>query len=96
VFTKGDRLWLNIEAKLGSVEATAEDMDGKKIASCLVKGEDSTRREAFRLPSHKPFRLKFAVCGGAKLYAFWSSDSSGKSGGYLGGGSPSSKTLRDE
>jgi hypothetical protein len=49
-----------------------------------------------KLPSHTPFKLKFSVRDGVKLYAFWSSDASGKSGGYLGGGSPSSKTLRDE
>jgi len=96
VFTKGDRLWLNADAKSGSIEVTAEDLSGKRIGTCLLKGEDSTRRQAFKLPSHTPFKLKFSVRDGAELYAFWSSDASGKSGGYLGGGSPSSKTLRDE
>ena len=29
------------------------------------------------------------------LYAFWTSDAKGRSGGYLAGGSPESDTLRD-
>ena len=96
VFTKGDRLWLNVDARAGAVEVTAEDPDGNRLGGCTVGGADSTRYEAFRLAAEKPFRLRFAVRGGAKLYSFWTSDGAGRSGGYLGGGSPSSKTLRDE
>ena len=96
VFTKGDRLWLNVDAREGAVGVIAEDLDGKRLGERKVEGIDATRYEAFKVEPAKPFRLRFAMRGGAKLYAFWMSDASGRSGGYLGGGSPSSKTLRDE
>jgi len=43
----------------------------------------------------RPLRLRFTARD-AQLYAFWFSDASGRSRGYLAGGSPASKTLRDE
>lgn len=95
-FRKGDRLWLNVSARKGKVDVRAEDDKGKRLGECRISGVDSTCCKAFKLISGKPFRLRFSVDGDAELYSFWISDSTGRSGGYLGGGSPCAETLRDE
>lgn len=95
MFTKGDRLWINVNAKGGVLSVVAEGLDGNCLGSCQIQEEDSVKREVFELPTGTPFRLKFSIRGRAKLYSFWTADASGKSGGYLGGGSPESSTLRD-
>jgi len=95
VFTKGDRLWLNVDAKRGAVKVSASDADGVRLGEATYASVDATRLMSFALPADKPFELTFDVTGGAKLYSFWTSDAKGRSGGYLAGGSPESKTLRD-
>lgn len=95
VFSKGDRLWLNLDAKKGSVDVKATAADGKTLGRATYSSVDATRLQAFALPARRPFALSFKMTGGAKLYSFWTSDAKGRSGGYLAGGSPESKTLRD-
>ena len=70
VFTLGDRLRLNVDARKGSVGVMAEDLDGRRLGERKVAGVDSTDFELFPLAAEKPFRLRFDVRGGARLYSF--------------------------
>lgn len=71
VFTKGDRLWLNVDAREGAVGVIAEDLDGKRLGERKIESVDATRYEAFKVEPAKPFRLRFAMRGGARLFSFW-------------------------
>ncbi|HRT28348.1 MAG TPA: hypothetical protein P5527_01010 [Kiritimatiellia bacterium] len=90
VFTKGDRLWVNVDAREGELDVVSGGW--RKT----LKGVDSTRLEVGPLAPNESFTLTFTARGGARLYSFWTSDAKGRSGGYLAGGSPESRTLRDE
>ncbi len=97
VFTRGDRLWLNLDAREGAVTVVATAAaDGRCLGSETFTGVDSTRKSAFALTPGVPFVLTFKLTDGARLYSFWTSDGRGRSGGYLAAGSPESRTLRDE
>ena len=96
VFSKGDRLWVNADARQGELTVRVEGQDGKGFGEKKIAGADSTRLEAGALEANKPFTLVFTSTGGAKLYSFWTGGANGRSGGYLAGGSPESATLRDE
>ena len=71
VFTKGSRLCLNVDSAKGVAAVIAETPDGRRLAECRVEGEDAFCREAFALKPNVPFRLRFALRGGAHLYSFW-------------------------
>ena len=90
VFTRGDRLWINADVRLGELKVASSGG-----LSRTFKGVDSTRLEVGKIMPGREFTLTFTAMGGAKLYAFWTSDAKGRSGGYLAGGSPESETLRD-
>ena len=96
VFDKGDRLWANVDAKKGLCVIRIEDSEGRNFGERKIEGADSTRFEVGALESGKPFRLRITCSGEAKFYSFWTSDGSGKSGGYLAAGAVGSPTLRDE
>lgn len=93
-FTKGDRLFINADVKAGELVIRVAQ-DGKTFGEKRLANVDSTRLEVGALEPRKPFTLTFTASGGAKLYSFWTSDESGKSGGYLAGGSPDCAMLRD-
>lgn len=71
VFTLGNRLRLNVDARAGTVGVIAEGLDGQRLGERKVEGVDSTDFEAFPLTAEKPFRLRLSVRGGARLYSFW-------------------------
>ncbi len=106
-FSQGDRLFLNLKsAPEGTCAVEVLDATGKALqkplTSRILKGVDSTcvevtwRGDAAALANlkNKPIRLRFKTKDAA-LYAFWFSDASGASRGYLAGGSPGHATLRD-
>ena len=96
VFSKGDRLWANVDARQGVLTVRVVGQDGKNFGECKVSGANSTLLEIGEVEANKPFALEFESKGGAKLYSFWTAGGDGRSGGYLAGGSPESETLRDE
>ena len=95
MFSKGDRLWVNADARQGELTVRVEGQDGKCFGEKKILDANSTRLEVGALEANKPFTLVFTSTGGAKLYSFWTGGADGRSGGYLAGGSPESATLRD-
>ena len=95
VFSKGDRLWVNVDARQGELAVRVEGQSGRCFGARKVSGVDSTRLEVGSLEPNKPFSLVFSSTGGARLYSFWTGGADGRSGGYLAGGTPESATLRD-
>ena len=95
VFSKGDRLWVNADARQGGLTVRVEGQDGKCFGEKKISGANSTRLEVGALEANRPFTLVFASTGGAKLYSFWTGGANGRSGGYLAGGSPESASLQD-
>ena len=94
VFSKGDRLWVNVDARQGELTVRVEQ-NGKNFGERKISGVNSTRLEVGALEANNPFTLVFSSTGGAKLYSFWTGGADGRSGGYLAGGSPESTSLRD-
>lgn len=45
---------------------------------------------------NKPVHLQFVLRGSVQLFSFWVSDSTGESGGYMGGGGPGFANARDQ
>lgn len=95
MFSKGDRLWVNADARQGELTVRVEGQDGKSFGERKIAGANSTRFEVGPLEANRPFTLVFTSSGGAKLYSFWTGGADGRSGGYLAGGSPESVTPRD-
>lgn len=104
----GNHLFVNVDAPAGKLTAEIIDPTGKVIEpfnadNSLPLSGDTTRAElrwrgaeSLAAIVGKPVRLRFSLENGA-LYSFWiSPDATGKSGGYLAGGSPGHETLRDE
>ncbi|MDF1815541.1 MAG: hypothetical protein P1V20_25310 [Verrucomicrobiales bacterium] len=104
----GKHLFVNVDAPNGKLTAEIVDADDKAIEpfttdNCIPVTGDKTKTELrwqgatdLAALSGKPVRLRFSLNNGS-LYSFWiSADASGKSGGYLAGGSPGNATLRDE
>ena len=95
MFSKGDRLWVNVDTRQGELTVRVEGQDGKCFGEKKISVKDSTRLEVGALEANRPFTLVFVSTGGARLYSFWASGTDGRSGGYLAGGSPGSASLRD-
>lgn len=71
VFTVGDRLFVNVETGGGEIEVTAENLSGQRIGERRIGHDvDSTHYEVFRIPAHKPFRLRFTLRDDARIYSF--------------------------
>jgi hypothetical protein len=98
-FSKGDRLFVNVNTPDGRLRVEVLDADGRVIEGLSVTDSvpvsvDSTLEE-IRWNSHKslaglqnqPIRLRFHLTNG-QLYAFWVSDASGASHGYVAAGGP--------
>jgi hypothetical protein len=107
VFSSGSRLFVNADTRGGELRVEVLDqqsnpIDGLTLAACLPVSEDSTIREIrwqdganLQALCDQPVRFRFHVTNGS-LYAFWVSDVSGASGGYLAGGGPGYASLKDE
>ncbi len=100
VLFRGKRLFVNLDAPNGELDAEVLDVDGKPIppftaANCNKVTGDSTLWQVtwkgasdLSAASGKPVRLRFHVKNG-KLYAFWvSPDTTGASHGYVAAGGP--------
>ena len=104
---RGSRFFVNADARFGSlaVEVTDEKgvaFEGYRAADCrsLVR-TDSTKRELSWVGGDlakfagRPVRFRFKLRV-TTLYSFWvSAKPTGESGGYLGGGGPAYRGLRD-
>lgn len=103
----GGRLFVNLAAPAGRlrfalVTPEGEDIEGYTFAECVPACTDSTSLElSWRQNADvsamvgSSVRLKFELFDGS-LYSFWfSSDSTGKSGGYVAAGGPAFATNRD-
>ena len=107
VFNRGTRLFVNADTAGAELRAEVLSADGHAVAGltcdlCEPVSEDTTLREV-RWKGGKdlgalrgqPVRFVFRLSGG-KLYAFWISDESGASRGYLAGGGLGYDSLKDE
>ncbi|MBR4172113.1 MAG: glycosyl hydrolase family 32 [Kiritimatiellae bacterium] len=105
-FTSGDRLYVNANAAGGSLRAELLDVDGKTLpgfgqedsvpfAGNAVRAELRWKGGSLSSLHGKPIRIRFHTTE-TQLYAFWFSGSNGESRGYLAGGAPGHRTLRDE
>ena len=96
-FDTGDRLFVNAAAK-GSLAAEILDASsGEVLATGSAAGFDATKTcLATDLKKCRGREIKVRFIGkDASLYAFWFSDEKGVSRGYLAGGGPGYKGLRD-
>ena len=104
----GSHFFVNADARFGRLAVEVLGADGKVVPGFAAEDcaamdrEDSTRREItwkggdLKRFAGQPvsFRFKMRV---ATLFSFWvSPKKTGESGGYLGGGGPDYKGLRDE
>ena len=99
-------LCVNADAKGGELRAELLDAQGRAIegfgaAACEPMASDATRHRltwkggrTLDALGDAPVRIRFHLKRG-KLYAFWTSDEGGASGGYLAGGGPGYGSLRD-
>ena len=96
-FTVGDRLWVNANAGGGALAVELLDADGNVLAASEDWYGNATKAALLAgLSSYagRTVRLRFTARD-AQLYAFWFSDASGRSRGYLAGGAPGQSGLRD-
>jgi hypothetical protein len=107
VMFSGSHLFVNADARFGSVAAEILDGSGRPVpgfsaADCVpIVREDTTKRElTFRGGSlssfaGKPVSLRFRLHV-ATLFSFWiSTKATGESGGYLSAGGPAYGSHRD-
>ena len=106
-FSRGDRLFVNVDDPKGLLRAEIADANGVPIegftfADCTPLAVDSTRAMIawkgdgnLTALQNRPVRVRFNLTNGA-LYAFWFADKSGASHGYLAGGSPGHAGLVDD
>lgn len=106
-FSQGTRLFVNADAKNGELRAEVLKADGGELAAftrvrCEPVRSDSTLREIrwegnpdLAALRGQPVRFRFWLTH-ASLYAFWVSGADGASHGYLAGGGPGYRSLRDE
>ena len=107
VFTRGSRLFVNVDAAGGELRVEVLSADGGAIQgltrdACVPLSADSTiqavqwggGKDLWAL-RNQAVRFRFHLRGG-KLYAFWVSDGDGASEGYLAGGGPGYASLRDK
>lgn len=96
-FTQGDRLFVNANAAGGWLAVEVLDERGTVLAASKKWTGDATKVEILGSLARfagKPIRLRFTATE-TQLYAFWFSDASGRSRGYLAGGAPEHRFLRD-
>ncbi|MDX9867436.1 MAG: alpha-L-fucosidase [Kiritimatiellia bacterium] len=105
-FTRASRLYVNADTRRGELRVEVLDADGNPIAglsrdACARVSVDSTRHAIIWQNEKdlaslrgKPVRFRFHLTSGS-LYAFWVSNRSGASNGYLAGGGPGYTSLRD-
>jgi len=104
-FATGDRLFINANSAGGSLRAEILDTDGNALPGFGLDDAEplavnSTRAElrwkggSLAPLRGKLIRLRFHARE-TQLYAFWFAGPGGESRGYLAGGSPGHKTLRD-
>lgn len=106
-FSKGSNLFVNTmtlkgELRVEVLGAEGQALPGYTANACTPVSADKTKvqinwsggRDLSKLQG-QPVRLRFHLKSGS-LYAFWVSDDTGKSSGYLAGGGPGYQTLRDE
>jgi len=96
-FTRGDRLFVNANAGGGSLKVEVLDEKGRTLSLSKDWTGNATKAQlldGISTYAGRPIRLRFTAKD-AQLYAFWFSDASGRSRGYLAGGSPQHVTLRD-
>ena len=97
-------LWLNV---VGAVRAEVLDVAGAPIApfslancSGTAAATDATKT-AITWPASLselagvPVRFSFHMAAGARLFAFWTADADGRSGGFVGRGGPAFAGPRD-
>lgn len=104
-FTRGDRLFINLQSEQGECRVLPLDEKGNRIpgvdASEPLRCDQTCAEVAWRDRATiarlrgKIIRLRF-IAKNTALYAFWFGGSSGASHGYLAGGAPGYATLRDE
>ncbi|MDA3924257.1 MAG: glycosyl hydrolase family 32 [Kiritimatiellae bacterium] len=106
-FTQGRNLFVNVDTPKGELRVEVLGPEGQALAgytadACLPLSVDKTCVQVrwrdgcdLRELQRQPVRLRFHLKNGS-LYSFWVSDDTGKSGGYLAGGGPGYRTLRDE
>ena len=105
-FSRGDRLFVNVNSAGGELRAEVILEDGTPApgfgaGDCVAISQNATCAEVrWRGGSLAPFRgrrvqLRF-IGRETELYAFWFSDAGGHSRGYLAGGGPGHRTLKDE
>ena len=108
VLFSGKSLFVNVDCPQGQLRVEILDGEGQPIEpftlnNCLAVSTNGTSvpivwKNAKDLASiaGTPVRFRFALRRGA-LYAFWvSRNSTGCSGGYLAGGGPGYRSLRDD
>ena len=108
VVFSGAHLFVNADARFGTLAAEVVDADGKPFPGYAAADcEGMTRLDSTKFAlswkggdlsrfAEKPVRFRFKLKV-ATLYSFWvSKDASGKSGGYLAAGGPGYPGLRDE
>lgn len=96
-FTQGDRLFVNANAAGGSLRVEVLDEKGTVLAASKAWTGNATKAEildGLAAFAGRTIRLRFSAKE-SQLYAFWFSDVSGRSRGYLAGGSPRHATLCD-
>jgi hypothetical protein len=106
IFERGKFLFVNADTIRGKLLVEARDNNGKTIpgfekSACHPFSGDSTHQliswqsgKTMAELQNRPVRLRFHLQQGS-LYSFWISDKNGASNGWLAGGSPGHKTLRD-
>jgi len=107
VFSSGSRLFVNVDTTEGELRVAVLDDDSNPIEGltfdvCRPVSEESTIWEIrwadgknLQALCNQPVRFCFHMTNGS-LYAFWVSDESGTSGGYLAGGGPGYSSSKDE
>ena len=108
VVFSGAQLFVNADARFGSLAVEVIDTDGKPFPGYAAADcEGMVRLDATKHAlswkggdlsrfAGRPVRFRFKLKV-ATLYAFWvSKDASGKSGGYLAAGGPAYAGIRDE
>ena len=94
----GSRLFVNLAAAKGSLKTTVLNGAGEAVATLKTVVGDRTKLEVGDVAAFagQDVRFRFEIEKGT-LYAFWvAKDGAGRSGGYLAGGGPGYRGLRDE
>ena len=74
VFSKGDRLWVNADARQGELLVRVVGQNGKNFGERRISGRNATRIEVGAVEANNPFSLVVVATGGARLYSFWAEE----------------------